>query len=352
MRLLFTVSALALCLPLMACGDNSGSEAPEPASAGADADMVAATAGDAEAESAAQPDGETPDDGSDGTAAYAGTAETEAGAEEGVATGENAGLSTEPETGSLAWAVAGEWRADAVVRDVWRHPRETLEFFGVDPSGTIVEIWPAGGWYTQVLAPWIAANGGTYVAAHFDPAGNDQTQAFIDSYAERFSAPLFGEIEIASFGPDTGPIVPEGSADAVLTFRNVHNWMARGFEEKAFADFYAALRPGGILGVVEHRLPASQPQDPRAANGYVQEDYVIALATEAGFELVGSSEINANPADTTDHPFGVWTLPPVLRSSPRGEEPDPDFDRSPYETIGESDRMTLLFRKPESTGAE
>lgn len=330
MRLFITVSALALCLPLMACGDNPEETLPAPAPETSD-----------ETPAMAGSDGEGMPEGGD-------SAEPELATETAAPAADEAGpgLSTAAETGSLAWAVAGEWRADAVARDVWRNPRETLEFFGIDPSGTVIEIWPAGGWYTQVLAPWIAANGGTYVAAHFDPAGSEQTQAFIDSYIERFSAPLFGEIAIAAFGPDTGAIVPEGSADAVLTFRNVHNWMARGFEEKAFADFYAALRPGGVLGVVEHRLPASQPQDPRAANGYVQEDYVIALATEAGFELVGSSEINANPADTTDHPFGVWTLPPVLRSSPRGEDPDPEFDRAPYESIGESDRMTLLFRKP------
>ncbi|MGP1274778.1 MAG: class I SAM-dependent methyltransferase [Caulobacterales bacterium] len=342
MRLLVTVSALAFCLPLMACGDASEPAIP----ASEEAPAQEAQAGDADAQAG------------DATGGAETTTEEEAGepaqAEAEGAQGEEtaAALSTAPETGSLAWAVSGEWRADAIARDVWRNPRETLEFFEIDPSGTIVEIWPAGGWYTQVLAPWIAANGGTYVAAHFDPAGNAQTQAFIDSYVERFSAPLFGEIQIAAFGPETGPIVPEGSADAVLTFRNVHNWMSRGFEEKAFADFYAALRPGGILGVVEHRLPASQPQDPRAGSGYVQEDYVIALATEAGFELVASSEINANPADTADHPFGVWTLPPVSRTSPVGGEPDPEFDSAPYESIGESDRMTLLFRKPGGSQSE
>lgn len=332
MRLLITSSALALCLPLMACGNDK--PAPdEPAH-----EAFEGTPEDAGTDALPDADMEAEADASD---------EADASEPEDAAPQTEANLSTEPETGSLAWAVAGEWRGDAAERDVWRNPRATLEFFGVDPSGTVIEIWPAGGWYTQVLAPWIAANGGTYVAAHFDPSGNPRTQEFIDSYVERFSAPLFGEVQIAAFGAETGPIVPDGSADAVLTFRNVHNWMARGFEEKAFADFYAALRPGGILGVVEHRLPASQPQDPRAASGYVQEDYVIALATEAGFELVGSSEINANPADTADHPFGVWTLPPVLRSSPVGGEPDPEFDSSPYESIGESDRMTLLFRKPQ-----
>ncbi len=324
---LFLSAALSLTLVLAACGGPADDPSPAvddgPAAIGTDA----AVSGDALEASA---DEDFADD------AAPGDMNTDA-----------VGLSALPEIGSLAWAVAGEWRDDANARDIWRNPRQTLEFFGVDPSGTVIEIWPAGGWYTQVLAPWIAANGGTYVAAHFPTDGSERMDAFLTNFAERFSAPLFGEIVMASFGPETGPIVEPGNADAVLTFRNVHNWMARGFEEKAFADFYAALRPGGILGVVEHRLPASQPQDPRAASGYVQEDYVIALATEAGFELVSSSEINANPADTADHPFGVWTLPPVARTSPVGEEPDTDFDRSRYETIGESDRMTLLFRKPE-----
>ncbi|MGY6532880.1 class I SAM-dependent methyltransferase [Glycocaulis sp.] len=340
MRAVLTLSAaFPLALALAACGapsETPGDDTP------AAIETDAAVSADLDEDGLPEGDGEAAleDDGVD----------VQADAEPDAATSGETGtpaLSALPETGSLAWAVAGEWRGDAPARDIWRNPRQTLEFFGVDPSGTLVEIWPAGGWYTQVLAPWIAANGGTYVAAHFPANGSESMQAFLQNFSERFSAPLFGEIVMAEFGPETGPIVEPGSADAVLTFRNVHNWMARGFEEKAFADFYAALRPGGILGVVEHRLPASQPQDPRAASGYVQEDYVIALAIEAGFELVSSSEINANPADTADHPFGVWTLPPVRRSSPVGEEPDPDFDQTPYDMIGESDRMTLLFRKPE-----
>jgi predicted methyltransferase len=262
------------------------------------------------------------------------------------AAAESAEAAPSPAEGTLEWAVGGEWRAEQSGRDAWRNPADTLDFFGVDPSCAVIEIWPAAGWYTQILAPWIAANGGTYVAAHF-PANGEDTQTFLDNYRERFSGELYGEIEIAEFGPGTGAIVRPGTADAVLTFRNVHNWMARGFEQKAFADFHQALRPGGILGVVEHRLPASMVQDPRAASGYVQQDYVIALATEAGFEFVGASEVNANPADTADHPFGVWTLPPVSRTSPLGEPDDPDFDRAPYDAIGESDRMTLLFRKPD-----
>ncbi len=259
---------------------------------------------------------------------------------------------TAPRT--IAEAAAGAWRGDqARARDAARNPVETLEFFGIDPSGTIVEIWPGGGWYADILAPWIAANGGTYVAAWppVDPS-SERAAAFRDRFLERFESPLYGEATLAPFGADTGALMAEGSADAILTFRNVHNWMGAGFAEKAFADFYAALKPGGVLGVVEHRQPASLVQDPRAATGYVQQDYVVSLAEEAGFELAESSEINANPADTADHPFGVWTLPPVSRTSAFGRPADPDFDTAPYEAIGESDRMTLLFRKPASVEAE
>ncbi|MGX6646437.1 class I SAM-dependent methyltransferase [Maricaulaceae bacterium MS644] len=255
---------------------------------------------------------------------------------------------TAPQT--LAEAAAGPWRGEqARARDEARNPVETLEFFAIDPSGTIVEIWPGGGWYADILAPWIEANGGTYVAAWppVDPS-NERSVAFRDRFLERFESPLYGTAALAPFGANTGALMAEGSADAILTFRNVHNWMGAGFAEKAFADFYAALKPGGVLGVVEHRQPASLVQDPRAATGYVQQDYVVSLAQEAGFELVGSSEINANPADSADHPFGVWTLPPVNRTSAFGQPADPDFDTAPYEAIGESDRMTLLFRKPDS----
>jgi predicted methyltransferase len=260
--------------------------------------------------------------------------------------GESDSAAEGPETGSLSWAVAGDWRGGQAARDEWRHPAETLGFFGVDPSATVVEIWPAAGWYTQILAPWIAANEGEYVAANLPSDGSERMEAFLDDYRERFSEPRYGAVRMVSFEPGGGDIVEPGTADFVLTFRNVHNFMARGVAEEAFAQFYEALRPGGVLGVVEHRLPANREQDPRAASGYVQQDYLVALAEEAGFELEAASEINANPADDADHPFGVWTLPPVRRSSNFGEEPDPEFDSAPYEAIGESDRMTLRFRKP------
>ncbi|MBR9824378.1 MAG: class I SAM-dependent methyltransferase [Alphaproteobacteria bacterium] len=252
---------------------------------------------------------------------------------------------------TLADAVAGSWRSeDRSVRDTWRNPVETLEFFQIDPSSTVIEISPGGGWYTDILAPWIAGNGGTYIAAHFSADSTSEYRqrsrnGFIERYAD---TQRFGEVVMTGFDQESGPLVEAGTADAVLSFRNVHNWMGGSYAEKAFADFYAALRPGGLLGIVEHRLPSTREQDPRAQSGYVQEDYVIALAAEAGFELVERSEINANPADTADHPFGVWTLPPVRRSAGRGEEQAADFDRAGYDAIGESDRMTLLFRKPES----
>lgn len=274
------------------------------------------------------------------------TAEAEAttGVEPGVA-------ATPPQT--LEQAVDGAWRgARARSRDAFRNPAATLAFFGVDPSGTIIEIWPGGGWYADILAPWIEANGGTYIAAWppVDPE-NARAKAFKERFLARFGTELYGEATVIEFG-GAGALMNEEAADAILTFRNVHNWMGAGFAEKAFADFHAALKPGGVLGVVEHRLPASRVQDPRAATGYVQQDYVISLAEEAGFEFVASSEVNANPADTADHPFGVWTLPPVSRTSDFGEPADPDFDASPYDAIGESDRMTLLFRKPDMSPAE
>ncbi|MEE2525836.1 methyltransferase [Hyphobacterium sp. HN65] len=250
-----------------------------------------------------------------------------------------------PETGTLEWALAGEWRGENASRDSYRHPAETLAFMEIDPSMTVVEIWPGGGWYTEVLAPWINANGGTYVAAHF-PADSASAarQRSRAAFEDRFLGnDVFGDIVIRDWGPAEGELGEPGSADAVLTFRNVHNWMRGGFTERAFTEFYDVLRPGGVLGVVEHRLPDTREQDPMAGSGYVQEAYVIAIAQEAGFELVATSEINANPLDTADHPNGVWTLPP----SRNGWEEE-GFDSAPFEAIGESDRMTLLFRKPVS----
>jgi predicted methyltransferase len=220
-----------------------------------------------------------------------------------------------------------------------------LEFFGVEADDTVVELWPGGGWYTSILAPYLKEGGGKLIAAGFDPESSDFAKRMSDKYKAAFveQPEKFGEIEMTVSGPSSEGIAAPESADVVLTFRNVHNWMKSGFNEKMFADAYAALKPGGVLGVVEHRLPSAAVQDPQALSGYVQESFVIQVAKEAGFEFDGSSGVNSNPKDTADHPFGVWTLPPVSRSP---EEDDPEFDAQKYLDIGESDRMTLKFIKP------
>jgi predicted methyltransferase len=262
--------------------------------------------------------------------------------------GEEAAPAAPASAMTLEEAVAGDWReAQDKARDVWRHPVETLGFFGLKPGMTVVEIWPGAGWYTDILAPFLAASGGKLYAANLQP--NDPIAIeVVEAYRQKLRAKprLYGDVEITAFGATSGPMAPAGSADLVLTARNVHNWMAAGIVDKAFSDAFAALKPGGVFGVVEHRANPGGVQDPTAADGYVEQAYVIRLAQEAGFILDQASEINANPRDTKDHPFGVWTLPPVRRTSARGQPADPTFDSSPYEAIGESDRMTLRFIKP------
>jgi predicted methyltransferase len=255
---------------------------------------------------------------------------------------------------TLVEAVASDSRsAEEKARDQWRHPVETLTFFSVESDMKVVEVWPGGGWYTNILAPWLASGGGTLVAAGFDAASIEdperraRTEARLAEFKATYADPKFGTIEHTAFSASSGPLTAEGTADVVLTFRNLHNWMSGGYTEKFFADAYAALKPGGVLGVVEHRLPSTQAQDPKATSGYVHEDYVKALATAAGFEFVEASEINANPADTADHPFGVWTLPPNSATTDREGKTPEGFDPAKYKAIGESDRMTLKFRKPE-----
>jgi len=241
----------------------------------------------------------------------------------------------------LAPILAGNHRSDTnKARDAWRHPVETLEFFGVEPGMSVVEIWPGGGWYTEVLGPLLNANG-RYIAAAADPNGaSANTLAAIQRFKDKLAArpDLYANTQVTGFGSKALDFVPAGSVDRVLTFRNVHNWMGAGWAEDAFKAMFKALKPGGVLGVVEHRASKDQPQDPKAASGYVREDYVIKLATDAGFKLVAMSEINSNPRDTKDHPKGVWTLPPTLTLK--------DQDRDKYLAIGESDRMTLRFVKP------
>ena len=246
---------------------------------------------------------------------------------------------------TLAQIAAHPRRAEQAPRDKFRNPVQTLEFFGVEPGMNVGEVW--GGWYTPIIAPYLASGGGTYTAILYQEEGSqraaDRNQAFKDKFV---GADGMGNIEIASFGKNPTPITTPDSLDMILTFRNVHNWMGGGYADKALTDFYAALKPGGILGVVEHRLPESSVQDPKGRTGYVQESYMKDLAARAGFDFVGSSEVNSNPRDTADHPVGVWTLPPRSRAPKEGSPEAKDFDAELYKNIGESDRATLMFRKP------
>jgi len=239
--------------------------------------------------------------------------------------------------------LAGDHRADGNrARDVWRHPKETLAFFGLRQDLAIMEVWPGGGgWYTEILAP-VLRDHGRYIAASWDPKSDSKyVQDNMKAYAAKLASrpDLYDRVTITALqDPDELQPVPPGSVDMVLTFRNLHNWMSREAADSMLAAMYAALKPGGILGIVEHRGSPDQPQDPLARSGYVRTDYAIALAEKAGFELIGESEINANPRDTKDHPNGVWSLPPSFRGG--------DVERDRFAAIGESDRFTLRFRKP------
>ena len=245
--------------------------------------------------------------------------------------------------------IAGDHRSEEeVARDQYRNPKETLLFLGIEPDMKVVEIWPGGGWYTQILAPYLKAGGGTYYAAGFvrDESSDYVMKAITRFETDYVSKPeIYGDIVVTSLGGEEA-VAPEGTADAVLTFRNLHNWQGRGFAEAYFAEFYKALKPGGVLGVIEHRADGNDELPRDGSSGYAFVADAVALAEGAGFELVAQSEINANPNDTKDHPFGVWTLPPVKRSSAARGEEDPSFDRAAYDAIGESDRMTLKFQKP------
>ena len=236
----------------------------------------------------------------------------------------------------LAAAVAAKTRTPAnIERDKYRHPAETLAFFGVKPTDTVVEVSPGGGWYTEILAPYLAARGRLYAAAGLGRA-LDGVRALQEK-----SPATYGKVQLVGFPAKAGDeAVPAGSASVVLTFRNVHNWRmdSPAKAEAAFADMYRMLRPGGTLGVVEHRLPEARDAAAEEKSGYLKESTVVALAEKAGFKLAGKSEINANPKDTADWPKGVWTLPPTYELG--------DVDRAKYQAIGESDRMTLKFVKP------
>lgn len=245
-------------------------------------------------------------------------------------------IPTPAERSALDAAVAAPTRTEANrARDKYRNPAATLAFFGVKPTDTVVEIWPGGGWYTEILAPYLAQRG-TYFAVATDRGLNGVRKLITEKPTQ------YGKAQTANFpilAAGGTPVAP-GSADVVLTFRNVHNWMMgdQPFEAEAFKQMYRMLKPGGTLGVVEHRLPETADTARELKSGYVKVSTIRRLAEAAGFKLVASSEINANPKDTADHPEGVWTLPPSLRLG--------DQDRDKYLAIGESDRMTLKFVKP------
>lgn len=228
-------------------------------------------------------------------------------------------------------------------RDKYRNPVATLQFFEVTPSSTVVEISPGGGWYTEILAPLLAAHGTLY-AAHFPAdSSSDYYKRSRAGFVEKLAAnPVYNRVQLTEFAPgNSSAIAPAGSADVVLTFRNLHNWYGNGGDAgmlAIFKDFYKALKPGGVLGVVEHRLPADKMSGDWQKSGYFPQALTVSLAEQAGFVFEAASEINANPKDTADHPGGVWTLPPVLRLK--------EQDKDKYLAIGESDRMTLKFRKP------
>ncbi len=240
---------------------------------------------------------------------------------------------------TIAAAVAAPTRTPAnIARDQYRHPAETLAFFGIKPGDTVVELWPGGGWYTEILAPLSKAGAGTLYAAAPWEKGLNRIREWQGAKPD-----VYGAIKLAEFpATGVGPKVPDGSADVVLTFRNVHNWRFGGKDSiaDAFRQIYAMLKPGGVLGIEEHRLPEDMDSALEEKSGYMKRSSIVAFAEAAGFQPAGESDINANPKDTHDYPDGVWTLPPTLAKK--------DVDRAKYLAIGESDRMTLKFVKPAS----
>jgi predicted methyltransferase len=229
--------------------------------------------------------------------------------------------------------------AENKARDKYRHPVETLAFFGIRPNMTVVELWPFGGWYTEIIAPYLKGSG-TYYAAAMDPTSNKpedkkynaELKTLLDAHPD-----VYSEVKWSVLATGKYAIAPDGTADLVVTFRNIHNWVWSGTEKDVFAAAFRALKPGGVLGVEEHRNNDPQAK-PGRGEAYVGEEYAIALIESAGFKLVGRSKINNNPKDTKDYPKGVWTLPPSYAEG--------DKDRAKYAAIGESDRFTLKFVKP------
>jgi len=241
----------------------------------------------------------------------------------------------------LATLIGGPQRTEANrARDQYRHPAATLAFFGLRDDMTVVEIWPGGaGWWTEILAPYLAAHGKLYEALPDSTASDEARMGNAAFAAKLASSPeTYGKVILTTLDADRADVAPEASADLIVTFRNLHDWVARGTADAALKTIFRALKPGGVFGVEDHRASDAAPQDPQAKSGYLREDYTIALVERAGFKFVAKSEVNANPKDTKDYAAGVWTLPPTLRLK--------DQDRDKYVAIGESDRYTMKFTKP------
>lgn len=228
-----------------------------------------------------------------------------------------------------------------VARDAARHPAEELTFFGLQPTTSVVEIWPGGGYWTEILAPYLRDHG-RYAVALPPPVGGEVTPAALTAspIGRKLAADpsTYGKVRLTLAGRGSGDIAPPGSVDLIVTFRNLHNWMAEGYAPEMLGAFFRALKPGGTLGIEDHRGNREGPQDPAGRDGYVRQDAAIALATAAGFVLDGASELGANPRDTARWPKGVWTLPPDFALG--------DIDRARYAAIGEADNFVLRFRKP------
>ncbi|MDP9103633.1 MAG: methyltransferase [Pseudomonadota bacterium] len=257
------------------------------------------------------------------------------------------------EDGPLIESIAGAWRPAAEkARDKYRHPLETLTFWGLRPGSVVVDLQPGGGYWTQIIAPYERITGGRYIAGVADLAnpkmsegGKKGREAFAAKFADE---KIYGKVELANFGAVSAPFAPAGTVDLVITSRELHNWAPGGKLDKIMGDAFAALKPGGFLAVEDHRADP-RPEVAEWKDGYIATKTVIEAAKKAGFVLDASSEINANPKDTKDHPFGVWTLPPSRQSSGTPDSPaatDAKFDHAKYDAIGESDRMTLRFKKP------
>jgi predicted methyltransferase len=245
-------------------------------------------------------------------------------------------------------ALAGSWRsADAKARDAERHPGEALAFWGLKPKTVILELQPGGGWWTEILAPYAKANKGEFYATGSDlgdPALSEGARKGRADFEAKFAdANVYGKVNVVNWGAKAAPL-PANKFDLVLAARVFHGWAGQGRVDANLSNIFQAVKPGGVLAIEQHR--GNPGQEPAVKAGYVTEQAVIDAATKAGFVLDGKSEVNANPKDTKDHPFGVWTLPPVRQSSEGGKPVDPAFDRAKYDAIGESDRMTLRFVKP------